>query len=259
MIYFLLALLLPSPSPPDYATQFSSVLGEALTDDGLVHYDIVAAHPLWQEVVAGIEQFDLSLAQSDHAKLAFWLNAYNVHMLNAVSKKPRRRSVMGFDRGATFFKSPVKVAGQTLTLDQIEHGILREGEPALAALGPATFDPRIHVALNCAAVSCPRLWPEAFTEASLDTQLDRAMRAFVNSPKHFRIENGRLMASSLLDWFAADFDKAGMPAGDFLLSHMSPDRPQFAELESILAGRAAGAIAKEGAKFAYDWTVNRAQ
>ncbi|MFT5143963.1 MAG: hypothetical protein ACI80V_003318 [Rhodothermales bacterium] len=259
MIYFLLALLLQSPSRQDYATLFSSVLQESLTVEGLVHYDILAAHPAWPEVVAGVELFDFRLAESDGAKLAFWLNAYNVHMLNAVSKKPGRRSVMGLDRGATFFKRPVKVAGQMLTLDQIEHAILREGDAAFAALRPATFDPRIHVALNCAAVSCPRLWPVAFNEASLDAQLDRAMRAFVNSPNHFRVEAGRLVASALLEWFAADFDRAGMPAGDFLLSHMSPDRPQYEELESLLTGRASAAIAKEGAKFNYDWTVNRAQ
>ncbi|NNE71867.1 MAG: DUF547 domain-containing protein, partial [Rhodothermales bacterium] len=140
-----------------------------------------------------------------------------------------------------------------------EHEILREGEAAFAQLRPSTFDPRIHVALNCAAISCPRLWPEAFEADKLDAQLDRALREFVNSPRHFRVEDGRLVASSLLKWFAGDFDRAGIPAGDYLLSHMDSQRPQYQELSERLRGRTAEQLADEGARFEYDWTVNRAR
>lgn len=247
-----------APQSTDYAEAFTNFLKDVLTPDGLVHYDRLADHPEWPAVVKGIEEFNFSLDAPDKEKLAFWLNAYNVHMLNKVAQRPGRDNVMGLDLGSVFFKTNIRVAGQTLTLDQIEHGILREGEAAFARLRPAQFDPRIHVALNCAAVSCPRLWPEAFRAADLDAQLDRAMREFVNSPRHFRVENGKLVASKLLDWFGDDFDRAGKPAGDFLLGYLDPNRPQADELRVLLEGRSAKDLARQGADFEYDWSVNRA-
>lgn len=247
-----------SASAQDYAESFTRVLSAVVTDDGLVHYDKLVIHPDWARTVKGVEDFDFSVSASDSEKLAFWINAYNVHMLNLVGARPGRGNVLGLDLGAVFFKTPVRTAGQMLTLDQIEHDILREGKDAFARLRPSQFDPRIHVALNCAALSCPRLWQEAFTAGDLDAQLDRAMRTFVNDPRHFTVDDGRLVASSLLKWFGDDFDRAGMPAGDFLLGYMDADRPDYAELRRLLAGRTAGQLADDGAKFRYDWTVNRA-
>ncbi|MFT4604427.1 MAG: hypothetical protein ACI9W4_001158 [Rhodothermales bacterium] len=247
-----------TPQSADYAAAFTNVLKDVLTPEGLVHYDRLVEHPEWPSVVKGIEEFNFSLDAPDAEKLAFWLNAYNVHMLNKVSQRPGRSSVTGLDDGRIFFKSDVRAGGQTLTLDMIEHGIIREGEEAFARLRPAQFDPRVHVALNCAALSCPRLWPEAFRAADLDAQLDRAMREFVNSPRHFRVEDGRLVASRLLDWFGEDFDRAGKPAGDFLLDYLDPNRPDAAEMRGLLEGRTAKELARDGAKFEYDWTVNRA-
>ncbi|MBO6575608.1 MAG: DUF547 domain-containing protein [Rhodothermales bacterium] len=238
-----------------YETTYTRVLADVLTAEGLVHYDLLSKHPDWPTVVEGIEQFDFSTADTDARKLAFWLNAYNVHMMNLVLDRPGRDNVLGKDLGTVFFKRPVRVAGQMLTLDQIEHDLLREGEAAFEALRPSQFDPRIHVSLNCAAISCPRLWPEAYQADKLEAQLDKAMREYVNSPQHFRVEDGKLIASSLLKWFAEDFDRAGMPAGDWLLAHMSEDRPQYAELREHLRGRMAEEI---DADFQYDWTVNRA-
>lgn len=247
-----------TPQSADYTEAFTTVLKDVLTADGLVHYDRLAAHPEWPSVVKGIEEFPFSLDAPDNEKLAFWLNAYNVHMLDKVAQRPGRDNVLGFDLGTVFFKTSVRVAGQTLTLDKIEHEILREGEAAFARLRPTQFDPRIHVALNCAAISCPRLWPEAFRAADLEAQLDRAMQEFVNSPRHFRVEDGKLVASKLLDWFGDDFDRAGKPAGDFLLDYLDAENPQAAELRSFLEGRTAKQLAAEGADFEYDWTVNRA-
>lgn len=261
--YFLLSFLsllswtLPADGQ-DYAKSFTSVLSDVVTDDGLVHYDRLVGHPDWPATVKGVEDFDFSPSASDSEKLAFWLNAYNVHMLNLVAARPGRGNVLGLDIGAVFFKTPVRAAGQMLTLDQIEHDILREGKDAFARLRPSQFDPRIHVALNCAAISCPRLWPEAFSAKELDAQLDRAMHTFVNDPRHFAVDDGRLVASSLLKWFGADFDRAGMPAGDFLLGYMDATRPDYAALKGLLAGRMADQLADDGAKFRYDWTVNRA-
>jgi hypothetical protein len=72
------------------------------------------------------------------------------------------------------------------------------------------------------------------------------------------VDDGKLVASKLLDWFGDDFDRAGKPAGDFLLDYLDADHPQAAELRGLLEGRTAKDLASQGADFEYDWTVNRA-
>jgi uncharacterized protein DUF547 len=246
-------------NPPEYLTAYTRVLSDVLTQEGQVRYDVLVGHPDFPPVVEAIEQFDFSEVRTDAGKLAFWMNAYNIHMLNAVSAHPGRAGVLEPDDGEVFFKTPFRAAGHMLTLDQIEHGILRKQESALSALAPSQLDPRIHVGLNCAAVSCPRLWPEAFDGDRLEEQLDRAMTAFVDSPEHFSVEEGLLIASALLDWYGEDFDTAGTPAGDYLLGFMSPSRADYPELQDLLKGKSAREIKDSGARFQYDWTVNRAR
>ena len=112
--------------------------------------------------------------------------------------------------------------------------------------------------LNCAAVSCPRLRDRAFTADNVDAELDAAMRDFMTSSRHFRVEGDTIVVSSLLDWFAADFDLHG-PAGDYLLGFMPTDRPGAERLRALLEGTsAAGLKQKPAVRYEYLWDVNRA-
>ena len=122
------------------------------------------------------------------------------------------------------------------------------------------LDPRLHVGLNCAALSCPRLRRQAFTAQTLDAELDAAMRDFAAGPAHFRVEDDRLVLSSLLDWYGPDFDQPGLPAGDLLVQHMPPSRPGYAALKTALSGRTSAQIkALANVQFEYLWEVNRAK
>jgi hypothetical protein len=134
------------------------------------------------------------------------------------------------------------VAGDLRSQDEIEHSIIR----------PTFNEPRIHFAVNCAARSCPVLWPEAFTADRLDEQLERAVRLLVSSPEHFRIE-GRpqpagegvtLRLNRVLDWYAEDFGgREGLRT--FFL--------QYLEGEHLAWVRDP---ASRIAFFEYDWTLN---
>ncbi len=252
--------------PASYEEDWTDILEEAVTDDGLVRYERIGG-PLaaeFSEVVAAIESFDAGTLATDAEKLAFWMNAYNVKLVERALEAgtPENIETYGFDY---FFKTPVRVAGRDVTLDQIENVILRrqDGPAALEAMQPSRLDPRLHVGLNCGAVSCPRLRRRAFTPANVDAELDRAMRDFVNSPRHFRVEDETLVASSLLDWFAADWDSAGEPAGepagDYVLGYLDADRPGAARLRSLFEGRTAAEIkAQPNVRFEYDWKLNAA-
>ena len=131
-------------------------------------------------------------------QLAFYINAYNAWTIKLVlGSYPGIRSIKDLE---TFFSSPwrkniCRIDGQVLSLDDIEHGIIR----------PRFQDPRIHFAVNCASKGCPPLASEPYRGAVLDRQLDKAVKSFVNDPARTRLEGDDLYVSKIFKWFASDF------------------------------------------------------
>jgi len=135
-------------------------------------------------------------------QLAFLINAYNAYTVELIlTRYPDLKSIK--DLGS-LFQSPwkqkfVPLLGQTLSLDDIEHGLIR---------APGVFDdPRIHFAVVCASVGCPMLRNEAFTGDQLEAQLADAMRRFLSdhSRNRFDAANGKLQVSKIFDWYGKDF------------------------------------------------------
>ena len=137
---------------------------------------------------------------SRNEQFAFYVNAYNAWTIKLIlSGYPGIKSIK--DLGS-LFKSPWKkkicrIDGKIITLDDIEHNILR----------PRFKDPRVHFAINCAAKSCPPLRSEPYRGGELDQQLDEMTRAFINDLESNRLEGHTLYVSSILKWFAEDFNK----------------------------------------------------
>lgn len=246
----------------DYEATLTRILDRAVADDGLVRYDLLRG-PLrddFRSVLKAVEDYDTDRLTTPAQRLAFWMNAYNVQMLQNIIETPEVDHIVDDGYADAFFKTPFRTAGQMVSLDELENVILRRGDgrAALQPLQVAQLDPRIHVGLNCAAVSCPRLRGRAFTAANVDAELDAAMRDFMTSPRHFRVEGETVVVPSLLDWFAADFDLRG-PAGDYLLDFMPADRPGAERLRTLLRGTSAAALKQKPAvRYEYLWDVNRA-
>jgi hypothetical protein len=133
----------------------------------------------------------------ESAPLADWLNAYNIVVVKAIVDRYPIRSVR--DVGGFFDRVQHRVGGRQRTLDAVENQVIRVRFPVA----------RVHAALNCGAASCPALHGRAFRAASLNATLDRLARAFVASNNHVRVNNGRIEASMLFQWFAADFQRDG--------------------------------------------------
>lgn len=137
--------------------------------------------------------------QNPNERKAFWINAYNFLTIDLIISKGEKESIKNL---GTLLKSPWKsytwpIAGQDVTLDKIEHEILRP-------LG----DPRIHMAINCASISCPDLRPEAYLAESLDARLnEQVSSALTNTSKILRYEaaTNTLYLSSIFKWFSEDF------------------------------------------------------
>ena len=249
---------------PDYEATLTALLQQVVTDEGLVRYDLLRGDLSldFRRVLKAVEVFDATTLHTPAQKLAFWMNAYNVQMLQNIIETPQVNHIIDDGFGDSFFDKPFLTAGTDVTLNEIENVILRrqEGRAALKGFRPDRLDPRLHVGLNCAAVSCPRLRRRAFTATNVDAELDAAMRDFATSPTHFRAEGDRLVLSALLDWYGPDFDQPGTPAGDFILQHMPSTRPGHAALKKNLTGRSSADLKTlPNVQFEYLWEVNRAR
>jgi len=147
------------------------------------------------EVLAGVKPESLSRAD----RFAFYANAYNAWTIKLIlTGYPGVESIK--DLGS-FFRSPwkkkfVRIGGKVITLDAIEHDILR----------PQFKDPRVHMAVNCASKGCPPLWKEPFTGSRLNDQLNAVTRNFVNSPGFNRMTGNTLYISRIFKWFREDFN-----------------------------------------------------
>ena len=138
------------------------------------------------------EQFAL-LANLYNAKTVYIvLDHYPVKSIKDISLGG---GLLGVFTGGPWKAKVLEMQGVELSLDDIEHGMLR----------PVFKDPRVHYAVNCASVGCPNLGTEAFTGARLEAQLDAAARAYVNSPRGVDPQLDGLVVSSIYDWYQADF------------------------------------------------------
>ncbi len=209
----LLGLILFCITQPALAFDFSgwdSLLKKYVapkTIDGVplnaVDYKKLAKDPEYKKLIKELEAASLSELKTPKEKLVFWINAYNVMAAKMVVDHYPVKSI----KDASSFFSSVwkkevgKVAGKTRTLNEIEHEILRK-----------MSEPRIHVAIVCASVSCPDLRTEAYTAEDIDHQLDEQVTSFLaNSQKGLRLDEGKntLYLSSIFDWFDDDFEAKG--------------------------------------------------
>jgi uncharacterized protein DUF547 len=174
------------------------------------------------------------------ARLAFWINVYNALVLHGIVRLGVRTSVR---RVWNFFgRVSYRVGPWRLSLDEIEHGILRDnrrrplpplrpfaaGDPR-RALAVSPPDPRYHFAVTCGAASCPPVG--VYRAEAIEAQLTLATRSFVN--QEVTLSDGRLGCSRLFKWYRRDFEAAG-GLGRFLLDHLDEGPARAA----LLAGAA---------------------
>ena len=237
---------------PDTAV-YARVLEHFVTTGGGVRYSALKADPAdldaYLESLASIDAAELE-AQPENERIAFWINAYNAITLRTI--------VDGYPiqgRGLSALRYPTSsirqisgawtdrrwvVAGSTISLDDIEHKNLRK----------LFQEPRVHMALVCAALGCPPLRAEPYAGARLDEQLDDQARRYLASPFGMTLEpeRHRITVSAIFKWFAGDFNKEdGVRA---FLTRYAP------------TGAARTALADPKTKIVfldYDWTLNEAQ
>ena len=193
-----------SPEPVrtfDY-TSWSGLLSQVVTPDGKVDYQALAERRPVLDAFVGL----LATASPDsqperfpteeHA-LAYWINAYNAFVLHAVIEEYPIRSVWKVRDGQFFERARHDAGGARLSLNDIEHRILR-GRFA---------EPRIHFAINCASNGCPPMRPEAYEPGGIRDTLRSATRQFLASEWNCRVDAAlkRIYVSRLFRMYAEDF------------------------------------------------------
>jgi hypothetical protein len=245
---------LVSQELPDHAT-FGRVLEQHLDGVFLDYASIKAGPRDLEDYLAGLAATSAEAVKdaSRNTQLAFWINAYNACAIKLVvdhypiEKRSGFGAVVNVVRGVpansiqqipdTWKREFCDVAGETRSLDEIEHEIIRPmGEP------------RIHFAVNCASRSCPVLAPKPYTGDGLDEELDLAVARFVSDSSQYRLERGAeavVHVNKILDWYGDDFGGSeGVLA--FLLRYL----PE-ADAEYIRQSGSARLAFED-----YDWTLN---
>jgi len=221
---------------------------------------------------------------NDQQRTAAYINLYNAFMMRSILSYARDNKIQVSSPEFTKIKitdikykggniwngnQKVNLAGVDLNLDEIEHGLIRgEGKAKLAELKVSQLDPRIHTAVNCAALSCPRVREKAYQAENLNEMLDANIKEYLNSPLQFRkLSETKLEANSIVLWYYSDFDNYAQKslklggAGDYLAKFVDSSRPDAAWMKSHLQknfnDRSKTALRlSSDFSFQYDWLVN---
>ncbi len=167
---------------------------------------------------------------------AYWLNFYNALTVDLVLQHYPVKSITKighFYRFGPWDEAITRVAGKELTLNDIEHRILR----------PLWTDNRIHYGVNCASLSCPDLAEQVFTAANTDFLLDKLARRFIQQEKGVNWVDGTLTLSRIYEWYERDFVNQ-----EGVLLHL---RQYAAPAKSTRLKKYTGVI-----QYQYDWRLN---
>ena len=183
-------------------SDWDRLLQKYVNQDGMVHYRAwhanAADRQALSQYLGHLSTGSMTKGTSTDAKLAFWINAYNAVTIHGILREFPTTSIRNHTArlvGYNIWKHlQLYVDGKPRSLEDIEHNILRKMN-----------EPRIHFAIVCASISCPRLLNEAYTPAQVQEQLDTNARDFFGRRQNFQHSRGSFQLSAILDWFSGDF------------------------------------------------------
>lgn len=202
-----------SASQPVSHEIWNELVGKYVTEEGKVDYkgfvkDSVRLNE-YLSILSSSHPNDANWNRSE--RLAYWLNAYNAFTVQIVTRNYPQKSIKDIKNGIPFVNTVwdikfIKIENETYDLNNIEHGIVR----------PRFEEPRVHFALNCASISCPRLRNEAYHPEKLEEQLTDQAKYFLTNPIKNKITAERAQLSKLFTWFKGDFTKNSKSLKDFI-------------------------------------------
>ena len=182
---------------------WDKLLKKHVNSDGLVNYKgFQADRKALDSYISMLARNQPSDKWSVQEQLAYYINTYNANTVKLILENYPVKSIKEI-KGA-WTKDMVKIGNVQISLGGIENSILRKMN-----------EPRIHFAINCASISCPKLMNEAYTAAKINEQLDKATTQFINSDKNDLSENSPKV-SSIFDWYKKDFRDSDQTVIDYI-------------------------------------------
>lgn len=230
----------PAPDVPTAASDpvaaWAAVLRGFVDERGRVDFERLAAdrrdldtYVAWAYRVGPSSEPALFPGRPD--RLAYHLNTYNALAMYNVLDAGIPATLAGWRKVPFFYFREVEVGGERMSLYAYENRVIRP-------LG----EPRVHFALNCMAVACPRLPRTPFTAAALDAELDRETRQFFAEPRNLTVDDAarRVRVSEILSFYTEDFLAAASSLVAYISRYSDPPIPESYEIEFI----------------PYDWRIN---
>jgi Protein of unknown function, DUF547 len=227
-----------SNSKPVNHALYDSLLHKYVNSEGLVDYKGFIKDSVDFNKYLGLlsQNFPNEKNWSKDERLAYWLNAYNAFTIKLICNYYPVKSIKDVKSGIPFVSDTwtidfIKIEGKMYNLNNIEHGIVR----------PKFNDPRVHTALNCASMSCPKLLNEAYRAEKLNEQLDAQMRGFLSDKSRNKIVSSeKAELSKIFTWFEGDFKKVSPSVIAFINKYSDVKLNEKAKLDYL----------------EYDWKLN---
>ena len=189
---------------------------------------------LLNNYLTSLEDIDPNLMLKNEA-IAYYANLYNAVTVKLITENYPIKSIrkLGPFNSGPWKRKIIKLNGELVSLDDIEHKILRS----------KYLSPYIHYMLNCASISCPNLQKKAWKGETLKSDQQRAVSEYINSSRGVVLKKDGLQVSSIYKWFKGDFKSDGGVL-DHILKHANKDlKNAIKKVEKIKS-------------YNYDWTLN---
>ena len=224
---------------------WDALLKKYVDENGLVDYRGWQANRAdrkkLQNYLKHLSTASLGKSGSASDRLAFWINAYNAVTVEGILREYPTSSIRNHTAkvvGYNIWKDlKLHIGGKAISLDEIEHQVLRK-----------MSEPRIHFAIVCASIGCPRLLNEAYVPERVDEQLETNAKDFFSRQQNFRFDESsqRFQLSAIMNWFGGDFGASKSAQ----LKRIAPWLPS--ESAKRIAASGTGSVSF----LSYDWDLN---
>ena len=188
-------------------SKWNTILLNHVSDQGNVNYKaIIENSKALNDYLELLSKNHPSSNWSKLETLAYWLNAYNAFTVKLIIEHYPVSSIK--DIKNAWDLNFIKIGDKDYSLNYIEHEIIRKMD-----------EPRIHFALVCAAISCPKLYNQAFTASTLEADLSKLTKEFLRDNSKNTLTEKHVKLSKIFQWFKKDFEQNGGSVIDFLNSY----------------------------------------
>ena len=182
------------PNAQDYKV-YDKLLKTYVDPNGKVNYKMLTKEKTAINQVLDQWQKVNTQKLNEKARLAFYINLYNLTTLKVIVDHYPIKSIIDIKRGKIWDVDLMVLNGKTYSLNELENQLIRSPYK----------EPGIHFLINCGAKSCPPLHAEAFTEKNIDVLMEKRTRQFVNDVHSNTITPKQIKISKIFDWYQTDF------------------------------------------------------